>query len=72
VPITDDVFRQAIALQRSLADIGKHRRPIPDLIIAAAALLAENVTVLHYDKDFDIIPEICELQHECIVPRGSL
>lgn len=72
VPITEDVINQALALQRRLAEIGKHRRPIPDLIIAAAALLAPDVTVLHYDADFDIIAEVCELRHEWIVPQGSL
>lgn len=72
VPVTEDVIDQALALQRHLAEIGKHRRPIPDLIIAAAALLAPDVTVLHYDHDFDIIAEVCELRHEWIVPQGSL
>ena len=71
VPITDDVFNQAIALQRALAAKGKHRRPIPDLIIAATALLAD-VTVLHYDNDFDVIAEVCDLHHEWVVPKGSL
>jgi predicted nucleic acid-binding protein len=72
VPITEDVLNQALALQRSLAGFGKHRRPIPDLIIAAAALLSPDVTVLHYDSDFDVIAEVCELRHEWVVPRGSL
>ncbi len=41
-----------------LADRGRHRAPsIPDLIIAAAAELA-GLTVLHLDKNFDLIAEI--------------
>ena len=41
-----------------LADRGQHRAPsIPDLIIAAAAELA-GLTVLHPDKDFEIIAAI--------------
>ena len=41
-----------------LADRGQHRAPsIPDLIIAATAELA-GLTVLHLDKDFDLIAEI--------------
>jgi len=41
-----------------LADRGQHRAPsIPDLIIAATAELA-GLTVLHLDKDFDLITEI--------------
>jgi predicted nucleic acid-binding protein len=41
-----------------LADRGQHRAPsIPDLIIAATAELA-GLTVLHLDKDFEIIADI--------------
>lgn len=41
-----------------LADRGKHRAPsIPDLIIAATAELT-GLTVLHVDKDFDVIAAI--------------
>jgi predicted nucleic acid-binding protein len=41
-----------------LADRGQHRAPsIPDLIIAATAELAD-LTVLHFDKDFEIIAAI--------------
>jgi predicted nucleic acid-binding protein len=41
-----------------LADRGQHRVPsIPDLIIAATAELA-GLTVLHADRDFEIIAEL--------------
>jgi predicted nucleic acid-binding protein len=41
-----------------LADRGQHRAPsIPDLIIAATAELA-GLTVLHLDKDFEIIAAV--------------
>jgi predicted nucleic acid-binding protein len=41
-----------------LADRGQHRAPsLPDLIIAAAGELAE-LTVLHLDKDFDVIAKV--------------
>ncbi len=41
-----------------LADRGQHRAPsIPDLIIAATAELA-GLTILHLDKDFEIIAGI--------------
>ena len=41
-----------------LADRGQHRAPsIPDLIIAATAEFA-GLTVLHLDKDFEIIASI--------------
>ena len=41
-----------------LADRGQHRAPsIPDLIIAATAELA-GLTIIHIDKDFDLIAEL--------------
>jgi hypothetical protein len=49
---------RAVELLALLADRGQHRAPsVPDLIIAAAAELA-GLTVLHLDKDFDLIAEI--------------
>ncbi len=54
-PAIEDRAAEVLAL---LADRGQHRAPsIPDLIIAATAELAD-LTVLHLDKDFDIIAQI--------------
>jgi predicted nucleic acid-binding protein len=54
-PAIEDRSVEVLAL---LADRGQHRAPsIPDLIIAAAAELA-GLTVVHLDKDFDVIAEI--------------
>lgn len=56
--LTPRIEDRAIELQALLADRGQHRAPsIPDLIIAATAELAE-LTVLHLDKDFELIAEI--------------
>ena len=41
-----------------LADLGHHRAPsVPDLIVAATAELA-GLTVLHVDKDLELIAQI--------------
>jgi hypothetical protein len=54
-PAIEDRAVQVLAL---LADRGQHRAPsIPDLVIAATAELA-GLTILHLDKDFDLIAEI--------------
>ena len=43
-----------------LADRGQHSAPsIPDLLIAATAELS-RLTVLHVDKDFDLIAAITD------------
>ncbi|WP_125776498.1 PIN domain nuclease [Antribacter gilvus] len=49
---------RALEVQLRLADEGLHRAPsIPDLLIAATAELA-GLTVLHVDKDFELIAKI--------------
>jgi hypothetical protein len=54
-PLIED---RALELQLMLAGRGQHRAPsIPDLLIAATAELAE-LTVLHVDKDFELIADI--------------
>ena len=56
--LTPAVEDRAVEILTLLADRGQHRAPsVPDLIIAATAELA-GLTVLHLDKDFDVIAEI--------------
>ncbi|MFZ4811502.1 MAG: PIN domain nuclease [Ilumatobacteraceae bacterium] len=56
--LTPAIEARAIEVQRLLADRGQHRAPsIPDLLIAATAELS-RLTVLHDDKDFDLIAAI--------------
>ena len=56
--LTPAIEDRAVEILTLLADRGQHRAPsIPDLIIAATAELA-GLTVLHLDKDFDLIAEI--------------
>jgi hypothetical protein len=56
--LTPAIEDRAVEVLALLADRGQHRAPsIPDLIIAATAELAD-LTVLHLNKDFDIIAQI--------------
>jgi predicted nucleic acid-binding protein len=55
---TPAIEDRAVEVLTLLADRGQHRAPsIPDLIIAATAEFA-GLTVLHFDKDFEIIASI--------------
>lgn len=55
---TPAIEDRAIEVQTILAERGRHRAPsIPDLLIAAAAELAQLI-VLHVDKDFELIAEV--------------
>lgn len=52
-------LERALSVQAMLATRGQHRVPIPDLIIAATAE-QHGVTVLHHDRDFEIIAGVTD------------
>jgi predicted nucleic acid-binding protein len=53
--LTPAMEDRAVDVQLDLAERGHHRvASIPDLLVAATAELA-RLTVLHVDKDFDLI-----------------
>ena len=55
---TPAIEDRAVEVLLLLADRGQHRAPsIPDLIVAATAELV-GLTVLHVDKDFELIADI--------------
>jgi predicted nucleic acid-binding protein len=68
--VTNEAMGRAIEVQGLLTARGHHRVPLPDLIIAATAELGA-ATVLHYDKDYDLIAAVTEQPTEWVVPRGS-
>jgi predicted nucleic acid-binding protein len=54
---TPAIEERALEVQLILAERGQHRAPsLADLLIAATAEL-RKLTVLHFDKDFDLIAE---------------
>jgi predicted nucleic acid-binding protein len=56
--LTPAIEDRALEVQLLLADVGKHRGPsVPDLLIAATAEFV-GLTVLHVDKDFELISEL--------------
>jgi predicted nucleic acid-binding protein len=56
--LTPAIEDRAVEVITLLADRGQHRaRSIPDLIIAATAELA-GLTILHVDKDFELIAQV--------------
>ena len=71
VDLTEEIFQRAIDMQARLARTARHRIPIPDLVIAAAAESA-GLVVLHYDADFDRIAQVSGQPMEWVVPRGSV
>jgi predicted nucleic acid-binding protein len=71
VETTADHLRRARQVQRLLAAKHQRGRKIPDLLIAAAAE-ARNLSVLHYDADFDRIASVTGQPCKWVVPAGSV
>ncbi len=56
--LTPAMEERAMEVLTLLADRGQHRGPsLPDLLVSAVAELS-GLTVLHLDKDYDLIAEI--------------
>ena len=62
--------RRALQVQRLLAQRSQRGRKIPDLLVAAAAE-ERDLTILHYDADFDLIASVTGQPCQWIVAAGS-
>ena len=66
--LTPAAERRALEVQLLLADRGMHRAPsVPDLLVAATAELA-GLTVLHLDKDFELIAGLTGQPEQRLLP----
>ena len=72
LPTDNGHWQRAFDVQRALAHSGRHRAVgIADLL--TAVLAAEHgMTVLHYDRDFEIAAEVLGFEHRWVLPRGSV
>jgi len=72
-PLAPEVGVVALELQASLATAGTLRAVGPiDLLIAATAV-HHDLTVLHYDGDFELLAEADgRVAQRWVVPRGSV
>jgi predicted nucleic acid-binding protein len=63
---------RALDVQAKLAERSQHRGvTLPDLLVAACAERAE-LTVLHYDADYELISSVTGQPTRWVVPRGSV
>lgn len=68
----DEDWRRALDVQAALWRGGQMRAVgLPDLLVAAVAE-REQVTILHYDSDYDLIAKITGQQALWVVPRGTV
>jgi len=73
-PFAEADWQRALDIAQQLAEKGGslHRAPsLTDAVVAVAAQRAE-LTVLHYDKDFDLIAEVTGQPCEWIAPKGAV
>ncbi|NUW40815.1 PIN domain nuclease [Nonomuraea rhodomycinica] len=72
LPIDADVQERALHVQGMLARKSQHRAVgANDLLIAACAEV-HGATILHYDRDFDVIAEVTGQPSLWVVPPGSV
>lgn len=68
----DEDWHHALEVQAALWRSGRVRAVgFPDLLIAAVAE-REQVTLVHYDSDYDLIAEITRQSMQWVVPRGTV
>ncbi|MGI8450407.1 MAG: hypothetical protein ACR2MP_25175 [Streptosporangiaceae bacterium] len=72
LPTHDEDWRRALDVKAALWR-GGHVRAVgfPDLLIAAVADL-ERVTVLHYDRDYELIAQVTSQPVAWVVARGTV
>lgn len=63
--------RRSLQVQRLLTERSQRGRKIPDLLVAAAAEELD-VSVLHYDSDFDLIARVTGQKCDWVAPPGSV
>ena len=72
LPTNDEHWQAALNAQRELARTGRHRSiGVHDLLTASIAA-AYNLTIIHYDSDFDTAATVLTFQHRWVLARGAL
>jgi predicted nucleic acid-binding protein len=72
LPTDDEHWQAALNAQRELARTGRHRAVgVHDLLTAVLAA-AHNLTVVHYDSDFETAATVLAFEHRWVLPRGTL
>jgi predicted nucleic acid-binding protein len=72
LPTKDEHWQIALEAQRALASTGQHRGVgVADLLTATLAA-AHQLTVIHYDADFELAATVLTFEHRWVLPRGSI
>lgn len=72
VSMPSTLWSRAREVQLLLAPTGDHRRVPPADLLLAAAAEAAGVPLVHYDRDYERVASVTDLQHKWMVANGSL
>lgn len=72
VPMPGELWSRAREVQLLLAPAGDHRRVPPADLLLAAAAEAAGVPLVHYDRDYERVATVTDLQHRWMVADGLL
>ena len=72
LPTNDEHWQTALRAQRAVATTGRHRAiGVADLLTGALGA-AHQLTVVHYDADFETAATVLAFNHRWVLPRGSV
>lgn len=72
VVVPDDAWSRTHRIQQSLTEQGRHRSAgVVDLVVAVTAA-ANNLTILHYDRDFETVAGVTGQATQWISAPGSV
>lgn len=72
LPTNDEHWQTALGAQRKLASTGRHRAVgMADLLIATLAA-DHDMTLIHYDADFEIAAEVLPFRHQWVLERDTI
>jgi predicted nucleic acid-binding protein len=69
---TQTTHTLALRTQAALAERSQHRGPTPTDLVVAAIAEAHDVTLLHYDRHYDVIARVTGQPTRWLARRGSL
>jgi predicted nucleic acid-binding protein len=72
LPTNDEHWQAALSAQRELARAGRHRAVGVHDLMRAVLAAAHNLTVVHYDSDFETAATVLAFEHRWVLPRGTL
>ncbi|MGN9836625.1 PIN domain nuclease [Nonomuraea sp. H19] len=72
LPVDQEVQARAVEVQKQLIEIAQHRGIGPNGLLIAACAEVHGATILHYDRDFDIISDVTGQPSLWVVPPGSV